>query len=155
MQQPFPETTKSLLAVRKPLGDISNDIPNNEDKKRVQMMELEKKLAETLYGKAITEKEVIRLQAIKTLNLLQEKLARTEDTLTKANVKFENQRIIYEKKSSLATEENDDRINMIENEKSTANQEHETVLVSMYFEREQFASRLFDLEETLSNERIG
>ena len=117
------------------------------------MVEAEKKIAESLVATTITQKEILRLQTIKTVGLLKEQLAKTESTLLIANNKIaalEKQRI--NDKETL--NENDlmtERLFEMENEIVSATHEHETIVLSMHFEREQFAARLFDLESKLSD----
>ena len=73
-----------LLAVRrKPLTDISNGI--KIDKNKLQMVQAEKAIAESMFNDSFKEKEIIKAQAIKTLNLMKSQLARSEHNLSIAN----------------------------------------------------------------------
>ena len=147
--QKIPLFASDLMDLRrKPLGDLSN-----KSTTRLIMLEAEKKIAESLVATTITQKEILRLQTIKTVGLLKEQLAKTESTLLIANNKIaalEKQRIIDKEtlnENDLMTE----RLFEMENEIVSATQEHETIVLSMHLEREQFAARLFDLESKLSN----
>lgn len=138
---------------RKPLTNISNDTSGGE-RARVKMLEAEKKIAESLVATAITQKEILRLQTIKTVGLLKDQLAKTEAILTHANDKIaslEEDRI-NNKGKSIENEAMGERLLEMEREIISATQEHETIVISMHFEREQFASRLFELERQMSDE---
>lgn len=71
-----------MLARRKPLGDISNEIQN--EKRRCRVIEAEKDIAETMYHDAFKEKELIRVQSVKTFELLKNRVKRSEDALVAA-----------------------------------------------------------------------
>jgi hypothetical protein len=77
-----------LMAVRRPLADISNVKSENL---RFKMMETEKKIAESMFSEAFKEKEVIRLQSIKTVELLKIELKKSEEALAAALNKMASQ----------------------------------------------------------------
>ena len=136
---------------RKPLGDITNSPKSGQA--RMQMMEAEKKMAESLATAAIGQKEILRLQTVKTVGLLKEQLAKTETVLSLANQKIailEEQRI-YDKQALSDNVHMSEHILEMENEILAATQEHETIVVSMNSEREQFARRLSELEKKVSD----
>ena len=136
---------------RKPLGDITNSPKSGQA--RMQMMEAEKKMAESLATAAIGQKEILRLQTVKTVGLLKEQLAKTETVLSLANQKIailEEQRI-YDKQALSDNVHMSEHILEMENEILAATQQHETIVVSMNSEREQFARRLSELEKKVSD----
>ena len=152
MQHPPYQAADLFEVRRKPLKDISNV-------GRLLMAEAEKKIAESLVTIAVGEKESLRFQALKTLGLLKQELARAVQSLHQANEKiseYEDQKVIdngnykfaIEEVQRKAQESNDLMISMTADMKS-AHQEHEAVVISMHFEREQFARRLFNLERKL------
>ena len=73
---------------RRPLADISNVKSENL---RFKMMETEKKIAESMFSEAFKEKEVIRLQSIKTVDLLKIELKKSEEALAAALNKMSSQ----------------------------------------------------------------
>jgi hypothetical protein len=113
---------------RVPLGDISNDENSSKDmSKMIQLVALEKKKAEALFTTAVTEKEILRLQTIKSLSLL----------------KQENERI---------RNENNQVMNhsvKMQSDIATLSLDRDNVVLSMHLEREQFAAKLFELERIL------
>ena len=151
MQQ-YPLKESDLKEVRrKPLGDITNS--PNTGRARMQMMEAEKKMAESLASAAISQKEVLRLQTVKTVGLLKEQLLKTETVLSLANQKIailEEQRV-YDKQALSDNVHMSEQILDMENEILVATQEHETMVVSMHVEREHFAKRLLELEKKVSD----
>ena len=80
----LPLNTRDLLAVRRrPLADISNGTKN--DKNKIQLVQAEKAIAESMFNDSFKEKEIIKAQAIKTLSLMKSQLARSEHNLSIAN----------------------------------------------------------------------
>lgn len=94
----------SAAGVRKSTQIHQDAITNNEiKKKQTDMIIKEKKIAESLFINAIAEKETLRLQTIKTIDLL-------KSQLLKSNMRNEK----------------------LEEEIKAATLEHEGVIVSMY-----------------------
>jgi hypothetical protein len=153
MQQPPFRASELMELRRKPLSNIPNEISGGE-RARVQMLEAEKKIAESLVATAITQKEILRLQTIKTVGLLKDQLAKTETILTHANDKIASLEAdrMKNKGAFIENEVMSERLLEMEREIMSATQEHETIVISMHFEREQFASRLFELEKQMSDE---
>jgi hypothetical protein len=153
MQQPPFRASELMELRRKPLTTLSDETSGGE-RARVQMLEAEKKIAESLVATAITQKEILRLQTIKTVGLLKDQLAKTESILNHANHKIaslEEDRM-RNKGTFVENEVMSERLLEMEREIMSATQEHETIVTSMHFEREQFASRLFELEKQMSDE---
>ena len=152
MQRQHFQSADLLDVRRKPLKDISNE-------GRLQMAEAEKNIAESLVTIAVAEKEALRLQTVKTLGLLKHELTKTVQDLHEANDKIsalEDQRAVDAENLKLIRDEIqintamfNDRIAGMVADMAFAHQEHETVVVSMHFEREQFATRLFNLDAKL------
>jgi hypothetical protein len=153
MQQPPFRASELMELRRKPLTNNQNDSSGGE-RARVQMLEAEKKIAESLVATAITQKEILRLQTIKTVGLLKDQLAKTETILNNANDKiaFLEEERVRNKETLIENEVMSERLLEMEREIMSATQEHEAIVISMHFEREQFASRLFELEEQMSGE---
>ena len=79
-----PSGKSDLLSLRrKPLSDITNGAKSNDA--RLAMAEAEKKIAEVMFATAFKEKEMIRVQTIKTLDLMTDQVKRAEYSLTCAN----------------------------------------------------------------------
>ena len=115
MQVPF--STCDLLGVRrKPLADISNGMKNNIHK--LQMVEAEKAIAESMFINSLKEKEMMRAQTIKTINLLKNQLARSEHNLSNANSTIIESEIRLEEDLKISITR-DHKINELQNEVTT------------------------------------
>ena len=82
MQVP-PKVTSDLLSVRRQPG---NSLVNasNTDSQKLKMALAEKSIAETMFATAYKEKEIIRLQAIKAVELLKGQLRKSETAVEEA-----------------------------------------------------------------------
>lgn len=82
MQNP-PRVTSDLLSIRrKPGNSLVNG--SNTDSHKLKMALAEKSIAETMFATAFKEKEIIRLQAIKAVELLKGQLMKSESAVQDA-----------------------------------------------------------------------
>jgi chromosome segregation ATPase len=82
MQDP-PKVASDLLSIRRQPG---NSLVNasNTDSQKLKMALAEKSIAETMFATAFKEKEIIRLQAIKAVELLKGQLRKSEQSVQEA-----------------------------------------------------------------------
>lgn len=82
MQDP-PKVASDLLSIRRqPDNNLVNG--SNTDSQKLKMALAEKSIAETMFATAFKEKEIIRLQAIKTVELLKGQLRKSESAVQEA-----------------------------------------------------------------------
>lgn len=82
MQDPLKVASDLLSIRRQPGNSLVND--SNTDNQKLKMALAEKSIAETMFATAFKEKEIIRLQAIKAVELLKGQLRKSESAVEEA-----------------------------------------------------------------------